>query len=76
MFHKKRIGATIFYLSTLLVTLIVAFAYRPESTILKTLLILFLVFMQMLALTWYTLSYIPFARDAAIACAKSCCKLG
>ena len=57
MFLPKRIFATSAYLISIIVTLVVAI--QTKSTI-GTLLCIFL---QFLALTWYTLSYIPFARD-------------
>ena len=73
MFHTKRIWATLAYLAMLIVTLGVSLG-MPNDNSLKVVLVLVCVFMQMLALTWYTLSYIPFARDAVISMAKSCCK--
>lgn len=69
MFHSVRIFATIGYLATLILTLSVAFAYNGGG---KTLLIIICIIMQLLALIWYTLSYIPFARDMVVKVCASC----
>ena len=73
MFHEKRRIATCVYLVTMIITLSIAFAYEGGG---KTVLVLLSVLVQFLALIWYTLSYIPFARDAVLGCLKSCCKMG
>lgn len=38
----------------------------------KAALALLMVIIQFLAMTWYSLSYIPYARDAAKKCFASC----
>ena len=63
MFHSNRIGATLAYLVMIAVTLSVAFAYEGGG---KALFVILCVIIQSLALTWYTLSYIPFARDMVL----------
>lgn len=63
MFHSSRIGATLGYLIMIGVTLTVAFAYEGGG---KAFLVILCVIVQCLALTWYTLSYIPFARDMVV----------
>ena len=67
MFHSKRAGATLAYLIMIGVTLTVAFAYTGSKNV-KAFLVVLCVIIQSLALTWYTLSYIPFARDMVITC--------
>ena len=67
MFHKTRKVASIFYLGSLVATLILLllphFLFRG--------LILFLLMIgQYIAITWYCLSYIPFAREFA----SNCCR--
>lgn len=61
MFHKKRVVTTIVYLVTLIVTISIAFVPKFGG---QTVAVIICVICQMMALTWYTLSYIPFARDA------------
>lgn len=58
MFDATRLTATIAFLTTLILTLVSAFAFQIA--------VLTLVFcvIQYFALMWYSLSYIPFARDA------------
>lgn len=69
MFHRKRVFATLMYLATLIATLAVAFgvpntqADGVTPTNGKGMGIVALVVLQFVALVWYTLSYIPFARD-------------
>ncbi|XP_041353826.1 vesicle transport protein SFT2B-like [Gigantopelta aegis] len=66
MFAKTRIIATILVVLMFILTLVFALALKiPALAILCCLL-------QFLALTWYSLSYIPFARDAVKKCFASC----
>lgn len=58
MFSETRWIASTVMLSFLLLTLMSAFWWHK-----KGLTILFCIF-QFLAMTWYSISYIPFARDA------------
>ncbi|XP_048767186.1 vesicle transport protein SFT2B-like [Ostrea edulis] len=66
MFAKTRIIATILVLVMFVLTLVCAFALKNAA------LTLICCILQFLALTWYALSYIPFARDAAKKCFASC----
>jgi len=59
MFHKSRKLASIFYLGSLVVTVILLLL---PHFILRGLLLLLLMIGQYVAITWYCLSYIPFAR--------------
>lgn len=61
MFHDSRRIATIVYLGSLILTLFVAFVDPPGP---KGFILLLLMLCQYVAITWYCLSYIPFARDA------------
>ncbi|XP_030355500.1 vesicle transport protein SFT2A isoform X3 [Strigops habroptila] len=66
MFEPKRLIATVVMLLCLILTLCAAFWWNK-----KGLALLFCI-LQFLAMTWYSLSYIPFARDAVIKCFSSC----
>jgi hypothetical protein len=61
MWHDKRRTATTLYLSSLGLTLCVAFVPIPVG---KGLLLLLLMLCQYVSIAWYCLSYIPFAHDA------------
>lgn len=66
MFAKTRIIATILVVVLLILTLVCALAVKsPALAILCCIL-------QFLALTWYSLSYIPYARDVVKKCFASC----
>lgn len=60
MFHETRKWATVAYLSSLALTLVVAFSGLPGP---KGFILLLLMGTQYIAILWYTLSYIPFARE-------------
>ncbi|XP_027724397.1 vesicle transport protein SFT2B [Vombatus ursinus] len=66
MFEPTRLIATIVMLLCLALTLCSAFWWHN-----KGLALLFCI-LQSLALTWYSLSYIPFARDAVKKCFNVC----
>ena len=66
MFKEKRLIATIVMLGALVLTLFAAFWWK------KKLLALLFVVIQYLAMTWYCISYIPFARDAVKKCFGAC----
>ncbi|GMI10385.1 hypothetical protein TrRE_jg3055 [Triparma retinervis] len=68
MFKKTRCVATTMYLLSMSGTLLVAFAL-PATVPARGALVLACVALQYVAIVWYTLSYIPFARQWA----KSCC---
>lgn len=64
MTNKTRIGTTIVYMSALIGTLVVALL-KPIKIV-----ILLLILTQFLALTWYSLSFIPYARTLITKCFK------
>ncbi|XP_066535060.1 vesicle transport protein SFT2A [Hoplias malabaricus] len=66
MFEPTRLIATLVMLLCLALTLCSVFWWDK-----KALAIIFCV-LQFLAMTWYSLSYIPFARDAVIKCFTTC----
>ncbi|GBM85639.1 Vesicle transport protein SFT2A [Araneus ventricosus] len=66
MFAPTRILATIAMLGFLILTLLAAFLWKKTG-----LTIVFCIF-QFLSMTWYSLSYIPYARDAVIKFFQSC----
>lgn len=61
MWHETRRGATQLYLGSLALTLLIAFLPLPGP---KGFVLVLLMICQYLAITWYTLSYIPYAREA------------
>jgi len=69
MFDDKRKTTTIVYLSALISAIIICFI--PFNKALKLTLLLILLIVQLFASTWYSLSYIPFARRAVIKCFKN-----
>jgi len=62
MFAPTRAVASIVMLVALLLTLCSAFWWK------KGVLALMFVVIQFLAMTWYAISYIPYARDAVLKC--------
>nr|CCC95678.1 unnamed protein product [Trypanosoma congolense IL3000] len=60
MFDSTRWSATVVYLSSLVLTLVAAILLRSP------LLTLMFMIVQYFAMLWYTLSYIPFGRSAAL----------
>jgi len=66
MFAKTRIIATILVFVFIALTLIAGLALR------KNVLALLFCILQFIAMTWYSISYIPFARDAIKKCAGTC----
>eukprot|EP00978_Attheya_sp_CCMP212_P015482 scaffold39953_cov58-Attheya_sp.AAC.3 len=63
MFHERRRIATILYLGSLFLTLVVAFAFHNVPG--QGPLLILLMACQYVAIGWYCLSYIPFAREMA-----------
>ena len=59
MFKARRISATLLYLVSMVLTLVAALKWKD------TMLTLVFMLLQMGALTWYCLSYIPFAQRLA-----------
>lgn len=66
MFAMTRLAATIIFLVCLGLTLCSAFWWK------KTGLALIFCILQFIAFTWYSLSYIPYARDVVKKCFSSC----
>ncbi|KAL3881287.1 hypothetical protein ACJMK2_027742 [Sinanodonta woodiana] len=66
MFAKTRIIATILVLVMIVLTLVAALALH------NAVLAIVCCVIQFLALAWYSLSYIPFARDMAKKCFAGC----
>ena len=62
MFEDKRIEATVIMLCSMIWTLIAALWLKSPVVV------IFLAIIQYLALAWYALSYIPFARDVVKKC--------
>lgn len=67
MFHSKRLIATIVVIISICLTLVAALVLH------KALLALIFIIIQSLAMTWYSLSYIPYARDAVKKMAETIC---
>ncbi|XP_014677572.1 PREDICTED: vesicle transport protein SFT2A-like isoform X2 [Priapulus caudatus] len=66
MFAMTRLIATIVMLVALVLTLMAALWWdNPGLTIL-------FVIIQFVAMLWYSISYIPYARDAVKKCAEGC----
>ena len=63
MFAKTRIIATVLVFAFMVLTLIFGLALKKGG------LALLFCILQFLAMTWYSISYIPFARDAVKKCA-------
>ncbi|XP_044277286.1 vesicle transport protein SFT2A [Varanus komodoensis] len=66
MFEPTRLLVTIVMLLSFILTLCAVFWWHK-----KGLAVLFCI-LQFLAMTWYSLSYIPYARDAVMKCFTSC----
>lgn len=66
MFEPTRLIATIVMLVCLVLTLCAAFWWQ------KFLLAIIFCILQFLAMSWYGISYIPFAREAVMKCFTTC----
>jgi hypothetical protein len=64
MFDPTRLIATIVFILSVVMTLVSAIVIKIG------LLVLLFVIIQFLALAWYTISYIPFARQAITTCCR------
>lgn len=62
MFHPTRKNATLLYLASLSLTLLVALVKNFTG---QDILLFMLLSLQYISVTWYCLSYIPFARQLA-----------
>jgi hypothetical protein len=65
MFEETRIIATIVYLVSMILTVVAAFTVKSPP------LVITLSIIQYLAMIWYGLSYIPYARTVVKSCFKS-----
>ena len=68
MFHKSRAIATVVYLVCIVATLIVACTNLGMTDGAKVGVCIVLIIIQFIALCWYCLSYIPYARTMAKNC--------
>lgn len=66
MFEMKRLAATVIYLCSIVLTLVMALVVGIVGLVLMAIII------QALALFWYSISYIPYARTAICNCFKGC----
>jgi len=66
MFDPIRIVATIVYISMIVLTLLAGFVWSSPP------LAFLFVIGQYIAMAWYSLSYIPYARDAVSRCLCAC----
>ncbi|CAF0968619.1 unnamed protein product [Adineta ricciae] len=64
MFDPSRLIATLVFIGSVIMTLVSALALKIGV------LVLIFVIIQFLALAWYTISYIPFAREAITSCCR------
>ena len=64
MFHATRIETILFLLALMFITIFIAFSTLHPNP----LLMLLLIFAQYLALTWYSLSFIPWGREIVKDC--------
>jgi hypothetical protein len=64
MFDPTRLIATCVYLGSILLTLVAALVFKVAA------LVILCGIVQYLAMIWYALSYVPFARQAVIGCLK------
>lgn len=72
MFAPTRVVATGAYFLFMGITLL--FAFYPGEIFLRGLWLSLSILCQFLALTWYTLSYIPYAREIVMNClSRACC---
>jgi len=65
MFARTRVIATVVYLLSIVLTLVMALQVK------STIGVLFSILLQLCALFWYSISYIPYARRAVCSCCKS-----
>ncbi|XP_055026184.1 vesicle transport protein SFT2A [Misgurnus anguillicaudatus] len=66
MFEPTRLLATIMVLLFLVLTLCAVFWWNKKG------LAIFFCILQFLSMTWYSISYIPYAREAVMKCFTSC----
>jgi flagellar biosynthesis protein FlhB len=71
MFEGTRIIATCVFILSMGLTLFAAFFFKDHAT--QVILCLLFLIIQWAALIWYSLSYIPFARNIIKSCLKGIC---
>ncbi len=71
MCHKTRRIASAMYIGSIFGTMYVAFGGKDWQF--QSPALLLCVVVQYVSIIWYTLSYIPFARQWASTCLKNCC---
>jgi len=71
MFAPTRAISTLIYIFFMCLTLFLAF--YPGQIAFRVLLLILCIFAQFLALCWYTISFIPFARDLVLNCLREAC---
>ena len=71
MFEPTRLIATSIYFFMMSITLFLVF--YPGNIPLRLLYVIIAIFLQFVALVWYTLSFIPFAREIVTQCCKNTC---
>lgn len=70
MWHPVRRTATLAYLGSLGVTLIVALSWGERLPIVRGMILMGLMAFQNLAIVWYTLSYVPYGHEAVQSCVR------
>ena len=66
MFDETRKVTTIVFLASLFLVLVLVLCFVNMENILKLTLLVTLVLVQFFASLWYSLSYIPFARNTVV----------
>ena len=74
MFARKRIIVTLVLLSSIVATLVFAFALQSDETA-DAIVVLLCILVEYCAFFWYSLSYIPFGREIFCKCFKNCLKI-
>lgn len=70
MFKPIRIVATIVYILSMALTLFCAFGLKMVAPTILSIVI------QMCAMIWYCVSYIPYGQEMLKSCIGGCCDLG
>ena len=73
MFKKTRIIATIMCLFCIIFTLVFALTFYDREKAGHNIIMWILIILQYIAMFWYVLSYIPFARTICLKCCKCLC---
>ena len=73
MFKKTRIIATIMCLFCIIFTVVFALTFYDREKAGHNIIMWILIILQYIAMFWYVLSYIPFARTICLKCCKCLC---